>query len=146
MAQQLIDSVQKVVKGYFDGKALTDVVIGTVTKLVEEPFDIEITLEGTMLPIPKALMYFTEDVIEKYLEIAGHTHEYEDRYEDGEDNTRETEVAIAQITGYENKIALPGGNTERVTINRPLQMGDKVIMLRIFDGQKFVVWTRIYEL
>lgn len=147
MAQQLIDSVQKVVKAYMEGIGMTDMVIGTVTKLVPSPFDIEITLEGTMLPIPKPLLRFTSNVIEKYLVIGGHAHQYIDSVgESATPTTKTTEVSIETITCIENGVALPGGTTNRVTINRGLVQGDKVLMMRVLDGQNFIVLSRVFEL
>lgn len=147
MAQQLIDSVQKVVQNAVSGMGLTDMVIGTVTKFVAAPFDIEVTLESTMLAIPKANLRFTSAVIERYLTIGGHVHQYIDSVgESATPSTKTTDPAIETITGWENGVALPGGTTNRVTINRGLQLGDKLLMLRVLDGQVFIILSRIFQL
>lgn len=145
MAQQLIDTLQKVTQNYISGLGMTDLVIGTVTMFVESPFDIQITIEGTMVPLPKAVLHFTESVVEKYLVISGHTHQYQDS-DDGSTTTKTTSPSMELMAGFENGVALPGGNTAKVTINRPLQQGDKVLMLRVLNGQNFIVLSRVYSL
>lgn len=145
MPQQLIDTLQKVTKNYMEGTGMTDLVIGTVTKLVESPFDIEITIEGTMLPLPKAVLRFTESVIPKQLILGGHSHQYTDDSSSGT-STKTTSPAMENITGMENGIALPGGGTAQVTINRGLILGDKVLLLRVLNGQNFIILSRVYAL
>lgn len=144
MAQQLIDTLQKAMKNYMDGKGMTDMVIGTVTKLVPSPFDIEITIEGTMLPIPKNLLHFTSAVIPKYLQIGGHSHQYTDS-DNGSTTIKTTSPAIESITCIENGASLPGGGTNTVTINRDLVIGDRVLMMRVLDGQNFIILSRIFS-
>ena len=52
--------------------------------------------------------------------------------------------ALSNIACYENGIALP---VEKgyIIINRALAAGDKVLLLRVQSGQKFIVLSRVFE-
>lgn len=154
---ELIDTLQKITGSYLKEMGLTDMVIGTVSKL--EP--LEIILEGTMLPIPAEVILKTSSVIEKNIILNGHTHiqntlSHSHSYTDSDDGSATTKETGAALTGsyvstleIENMICVENGvnlpvNGNVVTINRGLLMGDKVLLLRVLDGQKFIILSRIF--
>lgn len=155
---ELSGTIQKIVKQYFDGRGMTDMVIGTVTKI--DPA-LEITLEETMIPLRGDMLVLTDAVIEKRLSINGHIHNintltHSHSYTDSDNGSTSTKTTGDALTGsyvslasmeniicYENNVALPVRENQ-VIINRGLIVGDKVIMLRVSDGGRFVVWSRVY--
>lgn len=52
--------------------------------------------------------------------------------------------ALSNIVCYENGQALPVENGY-IILNRALEAGDKVLLLRVQNGQKFIVLSRIFE-
>lgn len=52
------------------------------------------------------------------------------------------EVLVLTESVTEKTVVIDG---YRVTLNRSLSVGDKVILLRVLHGQKFLVLSRIYE-
>lgn len=145
MPQELLDTLQKINRNYLSGLSLTDLAIGTVTTFSPSPFNIQVTIEGTMQPIPKEAIRLSQSVIPKVLNIAPHTHQYQD-YDEGSPTTRTTEPAFDFITCVENGETLDGAATQQVTINRGLRVGDKVLMLRVLNGQNFIILSRVYSL
>ena len=55
----------------------------------------------------------------------------------------ECSTELTGITCYENGQALP--NDGFITLNRGLELGDKVLMLRVQHGQKYVVLSRVFQ-
>lgn len=154
---ELIDTMQQIVNNVLKSKGMTDLVIGTVTK--DSP--LEITIEGTLLPIMSAALLLTESVVQKTITVNGHIHQitsltHNHSYTDSDDgsistkNTGDaltasypTEIAFESLLVTEHGVALPvSGNV--VTINRGLAINDKVLMLRVLDGQKFIVLSRLF--
>lgn len=155
---ELIDSIQRIIGNYVNEIGLTDMVVGTVTK--DNP--LEVTIESTMLPIPADLLLKTSAVIPKTLTINGHIHQintlsHSHSYSDDDGTSTTTKTTGEGLTGsyaslpamenivcLENGVQLPiAGNV--VTINRGLIVGDKVLLLRVLDGQKFIILSRIFE-
>lgn len=146
----LITSIQNVVGGYLRESGLTDMVIGTVTQIDPE---LQVTLEGTMLPIPKAVLVLTANVVEKTITVNGHIHNinglsHSHTYSDGTTGSALTGTYPTQ-TGFESLLCTENGvpltvNGNIVTINRGLILGDKVLMLRVLDGQKFIILSRLF--
>lgn len=154
---ELIDIMQHIVNNVLKSMGLTDLVIGTVTK--DAP--LEVTIEGTMLPIMEAALLLTESVIEKTITINGHYHNitalsHNHSYTDSDngstsikntanslESTYPTEIAFESIIATEHGVNLPVvGNT--VTINKKLAVKDKVLMLRVSDGQRYIILSRIF--
>lgn len=111
----LVDTIQNITTNVLKNAGLTDFVSGTVSKVSP----LEITLVSNMLPIPATALILTSAVIEKKLSISG--------------------IAPSEITCYENGVPLGAG-----IITRGLSVGDKVVMLRVMDGQQFIVLSRTY--
>ena len=55
-----------------------------------------------------------------------------------------TDSRLSHIVCYENGQALPVENGY-IILNRALEAGDKVLMLRVQNGQRFLILSRIFE-
>ena len=140
----------------------TDLRVGTVTS--EEP--LEITINPAMAPLRRRQLYLTEPVIEKkipvlelnhWINTLGHIHSAPggstgpalgDRYRTEpyslvSENFDSTEQA-QNIVCWENGKELPIEDGF-IILNRKLETGDKVLLLRVQHGQKFIVLSRIFE-
>lgn len=139
----------------------TDLRVGTVTS--EEP--LEITINPAMAPLRRRQLYLTEPVVEKkipvlthkhYISTLTHTHTapggatgpaLEGSYLGEDSLVSEGFNAILQdqdIVCWENGKALPIEDGF-IILNRKLETGDKVLLLRVQSGQKFIVLSRIFE-
>lgn len=139
----------------------TDLRVGTVTS--EEP--LEITVNPAMAPLRRRQLYLTEPVVEKkipvlthkhYISTLTHTHTapggatgpaLEGSYLGEDSLVSEGFNAILQdqdIVCWENGKELPIEDGF-IILNRKLETGDKVLLLRVQSGQKFIVLSRIFE-
>lgn len=71
---ELLASLQAVMSKHYNGMNPAELRIGTVTAISP----LKITLVNTTAPLPEALFYLTESVIEKKITIEGHTHDRND--------------------------------------------------------------------
>ena len=110
---------------------LTDLRIGTVTQT--DP--LEITINTAMAPLQSGVLYLTSAVIEKKIPVLSHYHTAGDSV---------TSTALNDIACMENGAQLPVTDGY-IILNRGLLIGDKVLLLRVQHGQKFIVLSRIYE-
>lgn len=139
----------------------TDLRVGTVTS--EEP--LEITINPAMAPLRRRQLYLTEPVVEKkipvlthkhYISTLTHTHTapggatgpaLEGSYL-GEDSLVyegfNATLQVQDIVCWENGKELPIEDGF-IILNRKLETGDKVLLLRVQSGQKFIVLSRIFE-
>lgn len=144
---ELIDSLMQVTEKVIKSKGMTDLVIGTVTKT--NP--LEVTLVSTMLPLPSAVLELTESVVEKKITVPDHRHDVlhshtiADTYTGGgtcgTSNVCSTE--LNNVYCYENGAQLPRENGF-IIINKALAINDKVLMLRVLNGQKFIILSRVF--
>lgn len=139
----------------------TDLRVGTVTS--EEP--LEITINPAMAPLRRRQLYLTEPVVEKKIPVLTHKHYISTLTHThtapggatgpaltgsylGEDSlVSEGFNAILQdqdIVCWENGKELPIEDGF-IILNRKLETGDKVLLLRVQSGQKFIVLSRIFE-
>ena len=139
----------------------TDLRVGTVTS--EEP--LEITINPAMAPLRRRQLYLTEPVVEKkipvlthkhYISTLTHTHTapggatgpaLEGSYLGEDSLVSEGFNAILQdqdIVCWENGKELPIEDGF-IILNRKLETGDKVLLLRVQSGQKFIVLSQIFE-
>lgn len=130
---ELIQALQQIMQKNMQAMQLTNLVIGTVT--AESP--LEITSSTAMAPLRAGVLYLTEPVIEKKIPILQHTH----TCPDGVTNAALLE---SQIICQEDSKALPVEDGY-IILNRKLEVGDKVLMLRVQNGQKFIVLSRVFE-
>jgi len=144
----LLTAIQRVVNNNNSVMKLTDWVIGTVTRV--KP--IEVTLSETMLPIPSSMLFLSNGVIEYKIDNLQHIHTATTTATVGTGSTGSVTVQPALNKGtiqvYENNLPLgvtgdDDGN--KIIINRKLQVGDKVGLLRVQNGKAFIVWTRLFK-
>lgn len=165
---ELIDVVQQIIQQSMGAAGLSDLQIGTVTSASP----LEITVDTLMQPLKAEVLYLTEPVVEKKIPVLthlhttsgfahthdittlGHTHTSgEDTTSEGLSGTYQTEEALSQdafnsdnrltsIVCYENGVALPVLNGF-IILNRALAVGDKVLLLRVQSGQKFIILSRV---
>lgn len=144
---ELIDVLQKITGNVMNNAGLTDLVIGTVTKTSP----LEVTLVSTMLPLPAEVLILTESVVEKKIPIVNHKHDVthnhiiHDTYSNGgtSEDSNICGNSLSNIICYENGKALPVQNGF-IILNRALAVGDKVIMLRVLNGQNFIILSRAF--
>ena len=132
---ELIDTLQKIAKNERENSAPVEFLVGTVTNT--EP--LEITTKTTMLPLKENVLILTEPVIEKKIPITDHTHTITDTYTGGGSASTE----LTNIVCYENGKALPRRDGY-IILNRGLEVGDIVLMLRVLGGQNFIVLSRSF--
>lgn len=148
----------------------TDLVIGTVSTVSP----LAITISTAMEALRAEVLYLTESVVEKKIPILAHSHEtsgLEHRHTvsgldhshtlngsststdlSGTYSTSEamtggsfpSSTALENIQAVENGKPLPVENGY-IILNRGLAVGDKVLLLRVLHGQKFIVLSRIFD-
>lgn len=148
----------------------TDLRVGTVTSA--DP--LEITIHPQMAPLRRGVLYLTQSVVEKKIPVLSHRHttsglahshatqglshshtlngtatspdlsgSYASSMGLGQD-TFSSSSALSEIACYENGTALPVRDGYMI-LNRALEAGDKVLLLRVQGGQKFLVLSRVFE-
>ena len=157
---ELYEMLQLMMQRSMQGAALTDYVAGTVTQA--DP--LEIKVDNMMQPLQAQSLILTEPVIEKKIPVLSHKHyiktlthnhvcptgtttdglpgQYlgESSLESsGYDPTLQGENIIC----YENGEPLPIEDGY-IILNRALEVGDRVIMLRVNGGQRFIVLSRSF--
>lgn len=138
----------------------TDLRVGTVTK--ESP--LEITINTQSAPLKGPVLILTEPVVEKKIPVLEHRHHintlgHSHSCPDGGTSTNLTDsyptlYSLASngadgdqtqnVVCYENGQPLPVEDGY-IILNRALAVGDKVIMLRVQNGQRFIVLSRVFE-
>lgn len=138
----------------------TDLRVGTVTK--ESP--LEITINTQSAPLKGPVLILTEPVVEKKIPVLEHRHHINTL---GHSHTCPDGGTSTDLTGsYPTLYSLrsqgaDGDQTQNVVcyehgkplpvedgyiiLNRKLEVGDKVIMLRVENGQRFIVLSRVFE-
>ena len=157
----LAETLYKMMQDSMKAGQLTDVVIGTVTS--EEP--LEITIDTTMQVIKQQLLLLTEPVIEKKIPVLTHKHYISTLTHT---HTCPTGATSPGLTGQylgENSLVSEGYNATLqgenivcwedgkelpiedgyIILNRKLEQDDKVVMLRVNAGQRFIVLSRVFE-
>lgn len=117
-----LQEIKEIVTNMIGNMKLTDHVYGDV--ITVNPLSIKIDQK---LTIPENAIILTYPVIERKINLQ-HTHDYID--DNGTvviNKTTETETP-----DHSEYILIPG-----------LQIGDKVIMLRVDNGQKFIVLSKV---
>lgn len=137
-----------------------DLQIGTVT--AEEP--LEISIDMSMQVLRRGVLYLTEAVVEKKIPVLSHSHyipsgtlthshngavgqDLTGQYQTGDSLLSEgadTALQGENIVCWENGKELPIVDGY-IILNRKLEVGDKVLLLRVQKGQKFIVLSRVFE-
>ena len=127
----LLQVLQQVSAQQSNASQPTDFCTGTVTGV--NP--LEITQDTHQAPLRREILLLTECVVEKKIPILEHTHTIPEGT---------TGTALENIICTEHGSALPveGGY---IILNRALEVGDRVLMLSVSHGQKFIVLSRIFD-
>ena len=128
---ELIQVMQMIMQKNQQAMQPTDLSIGTVTAV--NP--LQITSDTAMQPLRAGVLYLTEPVVEKKIPVLQHTH-----------TTPEgaTGSALDSIACVEHGTTLPVENGY-IILNRGLEVGDKVLMMKVQKGQKYVVLSRVFQ-
>lgn len=126
-----------------------DLKIGTVVSV--DP--LEISINPQMAPLQAGVLYLTSAVIEKKVPVLshghtvnglGHTHALSGaQTSESLMESYATSEALNDIACYENGQALPVKDGY-ITLNRGLETGDKVLLLRVQHGQRFIILSRVF--
>ena len=109
----------------------TDLRVGTVTS--DEP--LEISINPAMAPLGRDVLYLTSAVVERKIPALAHTHAVPQGGTTGQ--------ALENLACLENGAPLPVEDGY-ILLNRGLRAGDRVLLLRVQSGQKFIVLSRIF--
>lgn len=147
----LLDALVMVSANTGNASQPCDLEIGTVTTVSP----LSITRDVAQAPLQEAVLILTENVIEKKIPILSHTHNIDVLGHSHADDSGQTSTDLtgsyqtlssldSGIICYEQGKALPveGGF---IIINRALEVGDKVLLLRVQKGQKFIILSRIFN-
>ena len=123
----------------------TDLQIGTVVKAPPDDDVLEISINTEMAPLRQDILYLAEPVIEKKIPLLKHRHAMPHTHA-GVHGSTGGSVQSEDIKGWENGKVLPLSKDKKyIILNPALKAGDKVLLLRVQRGQKFVVLSRVYE-
>ena len=139
---ELVEVLQQIIQDNQKAMQPTDLVVGTVTKV--KP--LEITTDNQAAPLRSPVLYLTESVIEKKVTSFAHKHDTTHNHVVTDATIQpagECSTELTEIVCYENGKALPYEGF--VTLNRGLEVGDKVLLLRVQRGQKYVVLSRVFQ-
>lgn len=138
----------------------TDLRVGTVTR--EEP--LEITINPATSPLRRRQLCLTEPVIEKKIPVLAHRHRIQTLSHTHANSAGTTTTGLdgsylgntlwflrggrhpagEDIVCWEDGKKLPVKDGF-IILNRRLEEGDRVLLLRVQHGQKFIVLSRIFE-
>lgn len=145
---ELLDALHQIAQQSQGASQPTDMRVGTVVSVSP----LEISINGMMAPLKAPVLILTESVIEKkFTSLAHshettHTHELTDLYNDQGvcQPAGNCSTELSGVQGYIDGKAVPseGGF---VIIQPGLKAGDKVLLLRVQNGQKFIVLSKVYE-
>ena len=125
----LLDMLQVAMDNHQKATQPADLRIGTVTGT--DP--LEITINTSMAPLRAGVLILTEPVIEKKIPVLQHTH----------GGQVPADLLQSSIICQEDSEGLPveGGY---IILNEGLKAGDTVVLMRVQNGQKFIVVSRAY--
>lgn len=158
----LLDALMQVNQQGQGAAQPTDLEIGTVTGV--DP--LEVTKDVHQQALRQEVLYLTESVIEKKIPVLshnhyaiglGHTHTCPDgttsealtgRYlteayslvSEGFDGTEQAQDIICWEHG--EKLPVEDGF---IILNRKLEVGDKVLLLSVAHGQKYIILSRVFR-
>lgn len=138
----------------------TDLKIGTVTSASP----LEISINTAMAPLQESVLLLTESVVEKKIPVLSHSHyipagtlthnhggavgsDLSEQYQSNDSLLSEGYDSALQgenIVCYEHGTPLPIRDGY-IILNRALEAGDKVLLLRVQSGQRFIVLSRVFE-
>lgn len=157
---ELLDAIMLTSQASQQASQPTELVLGTVTSALP----LEISINNMQAPLRSQVLYLTEPVIEKKIPVLDHIHhinslshthsEYHGTTGSGLTGSYPTLTSLVStgansdqtqnIICYEHGKPLPIKDGF-IILNRALEVGDKVILLRVQHGQKFIVLSRVFE-
>lgn len=147
---ELLDALQQIAQQSAAALSPAELVIGTVT--AADP--LEISIDSAMDTLRAPVLYLTTAVVEKKIPILKHTHQitglgHSHSAPEGSTSTNltgtyETQNALEDIVCTEFGKPLPVENGY-IILNRALAAGDRVLLLQVMHGQKFVILSRVFE-
>ncbi len=146
---KLLEIIQKASKP--NPSELTDMVVGQVTSIsplkvkVENRFE----LEGDFLILTKNVKDYTLEVTMNWSteSVANHTHSYSGSTDNSPVNVNGTNYnhshPYSGTTQGAGQHSHSMSGTKSITIHNALKVGDTVLMLRVRQGQKFVIIDKL---
>lgn len=129
----LTQVIQGIVRETMKAYQPAEMQIGTVTAV--NP--LEITLDTTMQVLKQKVLYLSETVVEKKIPVLEHTHQTPE-------GTTQPALLQNEIICDEHGTGL-GVKDNSIIFNNALSVGDKVILMRVQNGQKFVIVSRTFD-
>lgn len=130
---ELKDVIQQMVDEAVSARMPTELQIGTVTGVSP----LEITLDTQMTPLRQSVLYLSETVVEKKIPVLEHTHQTAQ-------GATQPALLQSEIICDEHGTGL-GVKDNSIIFNNALQVGDKVLLMRVQGGQKFVILSRTFD-
>lgn len=136
----------------------TDLEFGTVTAVGP----LEITRDSQQAPLKESVLVLTESVIEKKIPILSHkhytstlTHSHGGQVQPDLTGSYISETSLVSagynsalqsedIICYENGEPLPVEDGY-IILNKKLEVGDRVVLMKVQKGQRFIVLSRVFE-
>ena len=157
---ELLDAIMLTSQASQQASQPTELVLGTVTSALP----LEISINNMQAPLRSQVLYLMEPVIEKKIPVLDHIHhinslshthsEYHGTTGSGLTGSYPTLTSLVStgansdqtqnIICYEHGKPLPIKDGF-IILNRALEVGDKVILLRVQHGQKFIVLSGVFE-
>lgn len=172
MMADLIDVLHQMMQDTIKGSTPTDMTMGTVTSV--KPLEVKIREEMGVIPqislrLTAAVIEKKIPVLEHFHTTEGFSHahalpelSHTHSSEEGEtgpalEGSYETEDGLQQdafdsdrrllkneIICYEDGKPLPVKDGY-IILNRGLEVGDKVLLLRVMGGEQFIILSRVFE-
>nr|DAG18293.1 MAG TPA: Protein of unknown function (DUF2577) [Caudoviricetes sp.] len=157
----LLELLQTITREVYDASQPTDLQIGTVVKAPPDD-ELEIRISEAMASLKSTVLYLAEPVIEKKLPLLKHRHKFPHTHVGVHGPTQPPtpseyteystlseassgDVQTEDIKGLEDGKVLPlSKDGKYIILNRALEVGDKVLLLRVQGGQKFIVLSRVF--
>lgn len=130
---ELKDVLYQMMNDHQNATQPADLRVGTVTAV--NP--LEITINTAMAPLKAGILLLTEPVVEKKIPVLQHLHSTPAGLSD-------ERLLESQIICYEHGKPLPVEDGY-IILNRALEVGDKVLLMRVQNGQKFIILSRVFE-
>lgn len=157
---ELIDAIHQVMQESQQAAQPCDMEVGTVVSASP----LQISINSQQAPLQPQVLYLTESVVEKKIPVLDHIHhinslshthsEYHGTTGSGLTGSYPTLISLVSegansdqtqnIICYEHGQPLPIEDGY-IILNRALEVGDKVLLLRVQKGQKFIILSRVFQ-
>lgn len=153
---ELIEVIQQIMQNSMNAAQPCDLEVGTVVSAVP----LQISINGQQAPLQAQVLYLTESVVEKKIPVLNHIHHINSlshRHSSSETALTGSYPTLTSLVSqgangdqtqdiicYEHGKTLPVKDGY-ILLNRALEEGDKVLLLRVQRGQKFIILSRVFE-